>query len=158
MVAGDAVLESNVASSSLRDRPYNEHDTGSVKADDLQGAGRTAPVVNTPVFDEAPLSTAESSGQTLASVTVSASSLPDICKGDPVMIDISCFTLAKILDKRSSPFEVKYRCELGPVWLSSVLVKEVPMGGVQIRSYENGLIRVGRLGTLRERKRKHSQM
>jgi hypothetical protein len=46
MVAGDAVLESNVASFSLRDRPYNEHDTGSVKADDLQGAGRTAPVVN----------------------------------------------------------------------------------------------------------------
>jgi hypothetical protein len=157
MVAGDAVLESNVASSSLRDRPYNEHDKGSVKADDLQGAGRTAPVVNTPFFDEAPLSTTESSGQTLASVTVSASSLPDIGKDDPV-IDISCFTIAKILDKRSSPFGVKYRCELGLVWLSSVLVKEVPMGGVQIRSYENGLIRVGRLGTLRERKRKHSQM
>jgi hypothetical protein len=57
MVAGDAVLESNVASSSLRDRPYNEHDTGSVKADDLQGAGWTAPVINTLVFDEAPLST-----------------------------------------------------------------------------------------------------
>ena len=81
-----------------------------------------------------------------------------IGENDPVMIDISTFTTTKILDKRSSPFEVKYRCELGPVWLSSVLVKEVPMGGVQIRSYENGLIRVGRLGTLRERKRKHSQM
>ena len=158
MVAGDAVLESNVASSSLRDRPYNEHDTGSVKADDLQGAGRTAPVINTPVFDEAPLSTAESSGQTLASVTVSASSLPDIGEDDPVMIDISCFTTAKILDKRSSPFGVEYRCELEPVWLSSVLVKEIPMGGVRIRSYENGLIRADRLGTLRDRKRKHSQM
>jgi hypothetical protein len=62
MVAGDAALKSSVASSSLRDRSYNEHDTGSVKADDLQGAGRTTSVVNTPVFDEAPLSTAESSG------------------------------------------------------------------------------------------------
>jgi hypothetical protein len=62
MVAGDAVLESNVASSSLRDKSYNEHDTGSVKADDLQRASRTAPVINTPVFDEAPLSTAKSSG------------------------------------------------------------------------------------------------
>ena len=123
MIAGDAVLESNVASSSLRDRSYNEHDTGSVKADDLQGAGRTAPVINTPVFDEAPLSTAESSGQTLASVTVSASSLSNIGEDDPVMIDISCFTTAKILDKRSSPFEVEYKCELGPVWLSSVLMK-----------------------------------
>jgi hypothetical protein len=99
MVAGDAVLESNVASSSLRDRPYNEHDTGSVKADDLQGAGWTAPVINTLIFDEAPLSTAESSGQTLASVTVSVSSLPNIGKDDPVMIDISYFTTAKILDK-----------------------------------------------------------
>jgi hypothetical protein len=157
MVAGDAVLESNVASSSLRDRSYIEHDTGSVKADDLQGAGQTAPVINTPVFDEAPLSTAESSGQTLASVTVSASSLSNIGENDPV-IDISCFTTAKILDKRSSPFGVEYRCELKPVWLSSVLVKEIPMGGVRIRSYENGLIRADRLGTLRDRKRKHSQM
>jgi hypothetical protein len=85
----------------------DEHDTGSVKVDDLQGAGRTAPIINTPVFDEAPLSTAESSGQTLASVTVSASSLPNIGEDDPVMIDISCFTIAEILDKRSSPFGVR---------------------------------------------------
>jgi hypothetical protein len=47
------------------------------------------------------------------------------------------------LDKRSSQFGIEYRCELGLVWLSSVLVKEVPMGGVRIRSYENGLIRAG---------------
>jgi hypothetical protein len=106
MVAGDAVLESNVASSSLRDRPYNE---------------------------------------TLASVTVSASSLPNIGEDDPVMIDISCFTAAKILDKRSSPFGVEYKCELGLVWLSSALEKEIPMAGVRIRSYENRLIRVERL-------------
>lgn len=139
MVAGDAVLESNVASSSLRDRSYNEHDTDSVKADDLQAAGRTASVINTSVFDEAPLSSAESSGQTLTSATVSASSLPNIGKNDLVVIDISCFTTAKILDKRSSPFGVEYRCELGPVWLSSVLVKEIPMGGVRIRSYEMDL-------------------
>ena len=79
MVASDAVLESNVASSSLRDRPYNE---------------------------------------TLASVTVSASSLPNIGDDDPVMIDISCFTTAKILDKRSSPCGVEYRCELEPLWVA----------------------------------------
>jgi hypothetical protein len=35
MVAGDAVLESNVASFSLRDRSYIEYNTGSIKADDL---------------------------------------------------------------------------------------------------------------------------
>ncbi|KAF7506742.1 hypothetical protein GJ744_011466 [Endocarpon pusillum] len=46
--------------------------------------------------------------------------LPNIGKNDPVVMDISCFTIAKILDKRPSPFGVEYRCELGPVWLSSV--------------------------------------
>ena len=76
MVAGDAVLESNVASSSLRDRPYNE---------------------------------------TLASVTVSASSLPNIGEDDPVMVNISTFTITKILDKRPSPRGVEYRCELEPL-------------------------------------------
>jgi hypothetical protein len=158
MVAGDAALGVDGASSFVHIRPHNEHDTGSAKANDLQGASRTAAIVNTPVFDEAPLSAAESSGQTLASVTVSASSLPNIGKDDPVMINISCFTTAKILDKRSSPFGVEYKCELGPVWLSSALVKEILMGGVRIRSYENGLIRADRLGTLRDRKRKYSQM
>jgi hypothetical protein len=114
--------------------------------------------VNTPIFDEAPLSTAESSGQILALVTGSASSLPNIGENDPVMIVISYFTTAKILDKRSSPFEVEYRCELEPLWLPAELVKEVPMGGVRVRSYENGLIQAGRLRTLRERRRKYSQM
>jgi hypothetical protein len=74
------------------------------------------------------------------------------------MIDISYFTTARILDKRSSSFGVEYRCELEPLWLPAELVKEVPMGGVRIRSYENGLIRADRLGTLRDRKRKHLQM
>ena len=71
------------------------------------------------------------------------------------MINISYFTTAKILDKRSSPLRVEYRCELE---LPVELVKEVPMGGVRIRSCENGLVQVDRLGTLRDRKRKHSQM
>jgi hypothetical protein len=131
----------------------------SVETDKLQGAGRTAPVVNTSVFNEAPLSIAESSEQTLASVTVSSlPNLPDISEDDPVMIDISYFTTARILDKRSSPFGVEYRYELEPLWLPTELVKEMPMGGVRVRSYENGLIRADRLGTLRDRKRKHSQM
>ena len=152
------VLENNVASSSFRDRSYNEHDPDSVKADDLQKAGRTASVINISVFDEAPFSNVEFSGQTLISMTVSASSLPNISKNDPVVIDISYFTTAKILDKRSSPFGIEYRCELGPVWLLLVLVKKISMEGVRIRSYENGLVRTDRLGTLRDRKKKHSQM
>jgi hypothetical protein len=159
VVAGDAALEVDGASSSLRDRPHNEHNMGSVETDKIQGARRTASVVNTSVFDEAPLSIAESSGQTLASVSVSSlPNLPDIGEDDPVMIDISYFTTARILDKRSSPFGVEYRCELEPLWLPAELVKEVPMGGVRVRSYENGLIRADRLGTLRDRKRKYSQM
>jgi hypothetical protein len=73
----DAVLESNVASSSLRDRPHNEHDIGSVKTDKLQRPNQT--------------------------VTVSALALPDLGEGDPITINISYFTTAKILDKGWSP-------------------------------------------------------
>jgi hypothetical protein len=74
------------------------------------------------------------------------------------MIDISYFTTAKILDKRSSSFGDEYRCELKPPWLPAELAKEIPMRGVRVRSYETGLARADRLGTLRDRKRKHSQI
>jgi hypothetical protein len=74
------------------------------------------------------------------------------------VIDISYFTITKILDKQSSPFKVKYRCELEPLWLPIELVKEVPMKGVRVRSYENGLVRADRLETLRDKKRKRSQI
>jgi hypothetical protein len=76
------------------------------------------------------------------------------------MVDISNFTTTKILNKRSSPYKVEYRCELKPLWLPADLVKEVQMGCVHIRSYEKGIIRAARLDTLREgaQKRKHSQM
>jgi hypothetical protein len=91
-------------------------------------------------------------------VTVSALALPDLGEGDPIMVDISCFTTAKILGKRSSPSEVKYMCQLEPLWLAADLVEEMPMGGVRLRTYENGLVREARVGTLRSNKRKLSQM
>jgi hypothetical protein len=69
------------------------------------------------------------------------------------MVNISTFTTTKILDKRSSPRRVEYRCELEPLWLPADLVKEVQMGCVHIRSYEKGLVRAARLDTLREHKR-----
>jgi len=154
----DTALEVDVASSSLRDRPHSEHDTGSTETDNLQKANQTEPVVNTNVSVEPPLSIAESSGQTLASATVSASSLPNLGKGGPVMVDISNFTAAKVLDERPSPSGVEYRCELEPLWLAAELVEKAEIGRVHIRSYKNGLIQANRLGTLRERKRKLSQM
>ena len=81
-------------------------------------------------------------------------------ENDPVMVDISTFTTTKILNKRSSPCGVEYRCELEPLWLPADLVKEVQMGCVHVRSYEKGLVRAARLDTLRKgtQKRKHSQM
>jgi hypothetical protein len=124
----DAALEVDVASSSLRDRPHNEHDTGSAETDNLQRANQTEPVVNTNVSVEPPLSIAESSGQTLAPTTVSASSLPDLGEGGPVMVDISNFTAAKILDERPSPSGVEYRSELEPLWLAAELVEKAKMG------------------------------
>jgi hypothetical protein len=74
------------------------------------------------------------------------------------MVDISNFTAAKVLDERPSPSGVEYRCELKPLWLAAELMEKAKMGRVQIRNYKNGLIRPNRLGTLRVRKRKLSQM
>ena len=133
-------------------------DMGSAETDNLQGANQTEPVVNTNVSGEPPLSVAESSGQTLALTTLSASSLPDLGEADLVMVDISNFTAAKILDERPSLPGVEYRCELEPLWLAADLVEMAKMGRVHIRSYKNSLIQANCLGTLRERKRKLSQM
>ena len=97
---------------------------GSAETDNLQRANQTEPVVNTNVSDEPLLSIAESSRQTLALTTVSASSLPNLGEGGPVMVDISNFTAAKILDERPSPSGVEYRCELEPLWLAADLVEK----------------------------------
>jgi hypothetical protein len=75
-----------------------------------------------------------------------------------VTVDISNFTATKILDERSSSSGVEYRCELEPLWLAADLVEKAKMGRVHIRNYKNGFIQASRLGTLRERKRKISQM
>jgi hypothetical protein len=99
-------LEADVASSSLCDRPQNEYDIDSGRTDKLQRANQTELIVNTYNSDEAPLSIAESSGQILAPTTVSASSLPDLGDDGPVVVDISNFTAAKILNKRPSPFGI----------------------------------------------------
>jgi hypothetical protein len=74
------------------------------------------------------------------------------------MVDISNFTAAKVLDERPSLSGVEYRCELEPLWLAADLVEKAKIGRVHIRKYKNGLIQANRLGTLRERKRKLSQM
>jgi hypothetical protein len=114
--------------------------------------------VSTNDSDEASRSIAECSGQTLPQIAASLSSLPDIGEGGLGMVDISKVTTAKILEKRSSPSGVEYKCELEPLWLAADLVERTQMGRVHIRSYENGLVREGRLRTLRAGKRKHSQM
>jgi hypothetical protein len=49
------------------------------------------------------LTIAESSGHTLVPMTASASSLPNLDKDGPTIIDISTFTITKILDKPLSP-------------------------------------------------------
>ena len=106
--------------------------------DNLQRANQTELVVNTNISDGPPLSIVESSGQTLALTTVSVLSLPDLGEGGPVMVDISNFTAARILDERASPSGVEYRCELEPLWLAADLVEKAKMGRVHIRNYKNG--------------------
>ena len=133
MVGGaDAALEIDVASSSLPDRPHNEHDIGSTETDSLQRSNQTEPIVYTNISNEPPLSIAESSGQTLTLTTVSVSSLSNLSKNGPVMVDILASTIAKILDERPSPSGVEYKCELEPLWLAADLIEKAKMGRVHI--------------------------
>jgi hypothetical protein len=155
----DAALEVDVASSSLRDRSHNEHGMGSAEIDNLQRELIRPSLSSTLMLPTSLLpSIAESSGQTLALTTVSASSLSDLSEGGPVMVDISNFTAAKVLDEWLSPSGVEYRCELEPLWLAADLMEKAKMGRVHIWNYRNDLIQANRLGMLRERKRKLSQM
>jgi hypothetical protein len=123
-----------------------------------RSADRTETILNTSGSDEAPPSIAESSEQTPSLVAASASSLPDLGEGGLAVVDISKFTAVKILDKRSSPSGVEYRCEFEPLWLAPNLAKKAQTGAVQIKAYEKGLVQARRRGTLRARKRKHSEM
>src|SRR2546430_7104532 len=119
---------------------------------------QTDPVVSTNRSGEAHLSIARFSKQTLALMSVSASSLSGVGEDGLAIVDISKLTTVKVLDKRSSSSGVEYKCELEPLWLSAGLVERAQMGRVHIRSYENGLVRDRRLKTLRVGKRKFSEM
>jgi hypothetical protein len=142
----DADLEADVASSSLPDRTHNEHCISSAETDNQPRANQTEPVVSTDVSDEPPFSIPESSRQTLALTAVSASSLLGLGEGG---VDISNFTVVKILGERPSPSGVEYKCKFKPLWLAADLVEKVKMEQVRTRNCKNGL---------RQRKRKLSQM
>jgi hypothetical protein len=121
--------------------------------DNLQSTDQTEVIASINGSGETHLSIARLSEQTLALITISASSLSDAGEDGPAIINVS-----KVLDKRSSSSGVKYKCELEPLWLAADLVEGIQMGRVRIRSYENGLIRDRRLKTLRVGKRKFSEM
>jgi hypothetical protein len=70
------------------------------------------------------------------------------------MVNILNFMAAKVLSERPSPSKVKYRCELKPLWLAIKLVEKTKIGHVYIRNYKNSLMRLNRLRTLKEKKRK----
>jgi hypothetical protein len=158
MVAGDHYLGINRSNPLIRDVLHSAHDTSSVETDNLQGTDPTDFIVNANDSEEAPLSITESSEQPLAVITASALSLITLNEDGLMMVDISKFTTIKILDKQSNASGVAYECALEPLWLAADLVEKARMGRVCIRGYENGLVRAGRLKTLRARKRKLSQM
>jgi hypothetical protein len=140
MVAGGDDSEVDRGSPFIRNRPHNEYDTGSAETDNLQNTDQTDPIASTNVrFSE----------QTLALMTVSASSLPDVGEDGLAIVDISKLITVKVLDKRSSSSGVEYKCEFEPLWLAADLAERAQMGRVHIRNYENGLVRDRRLRTLR---------
>jgi hypothetical protein len=137
----------NQSSPLVRDNP------SSVEMDNLQSTDQTEFIASINDSGETHLSIARSSEQTLALMTVSASSLSDAGDDGPAIVNVS-----NVLDKRLSSSGVEYKCELEPLWLAADLAEGAQMGRVRIRSYENGLIRDRRLKTLRVGKRKFSEM
>jgi hypothetical protein len=158
MVAAGGDPEVDRGSSFVRNRPHNEYDTDSAEADNLQNTDQADPIASTNSSGETHLSITRFSGQTLALMAVSASSLSDVSEDGLVIVDISKLTTVKVLEKRSSSSGVEYKCELEPLWLTADMAERAQMGRVHIRNYENGLVRDRRLKTLRVGKRKFSEM
>jgi hypothetical protein len=126
----------------------------SVETDKLQRVRQTEPVINSYDSDEAPLSIAESSGQTLASITVSGSSLPDRDEDGSVTVDVSNFTTRRSLINGRARLDSSTgaswdRCGYVQTWWER---RRWGRSDLELREWN------GRLGALRERTRKHSQM
>jgi hypothetical protein len=89
-----------------------------VETDSLQSTDQTEPLASTNGSGETYLLIAGSSEQTLALITVSASSLSNIGEGGPAIVDVSKLITVKVLDKPSSSSGVKYKFEFEPLWLA----------------------------------------
>jgi hypothetical protein len=94
-----------------------------METDNLQSTDQTELIASTNNSGETHLLIVRSSEQTLALMIISALSLFNAGKGSSAIIDVSKFVTVKVLDKRSGSSGVKYRCELGPLWLAADLVE-----------------------------------
>ena len=88
-VAGGGDSEVDRGSSFVRNRPHHEYDRGSAETGNLHNTDQTDPIAST---------NARFSKQTLALMTVSASSLSPVSKGGLAIVDISKPTTVKVLD------------------------------------------------------------
>jgi len=88
MIANGDDSEVDRGSSFIRNRPHNEYDTGSAETDNLPNTDQTDLITSTNSSSEAHLSIARFSEQTLALMTVSASSLSDVGEDRLTIVDI----------------------------------------------------------------------
>jgi hypothetical protein len=139
-VADDPAVKIRQDEVPIRGMSHGVCDKGSVEADKL----RKGPRIES-------LSIAES--QPLALAPATASSLSVLGNDALATVNNSNRTVTKIVDKRLGPFGVEYKCEFESLWLPVDLVVKMEMGSVHAQGYERNLIRAGRLGTLRKRKR-----
>ena len=125
----------------------NEHDALSAEKDSLLRADEVASISN-----------AQPSQEVLGSVTVPATSLPDLGEDGPAIVNMSTLKVLNVLDRRSGPSGDQYKCALEPMWFAADLAEKAQMGDFHIRAYKNGLVRARRLSTLRSRKRTLKEM
>jgi hypothetical protein len=96
---------------------------------------------NTRCSDGPSISVARSSPHSLDPATATASSLGDLDEKTLVGVNISDFTIAKVIDKRPGPPGVQYKCEFQPLWWAAESAEAAQMGCVRIQDYENKLVR-----------------
>jgi hypothetical protein len=90
-IASERVLEFNDIELSIRETSWEERGIGLGKAAELRRIDQTNSAFDTSCSDAAPLSSSESSRQTLGPMTVSTPSLSGIGEDSPAVVDISKF-------------------------------------------------------------------
>jgi hypothetical protein len=101
IIARDGRLEVGGGNALVNDTPHSAPEAGSTEVDKQQDINHVEPIVADRHFDEAPTSVAKPPVRTLSCTTVLDSGSPGLGEAAAAMVDISTFTMTRILGQRT---------------------------------------------------------